>query len=37
MKESSRLRASNPNISHFMKTVMPNKKSDSDRNMDVCI
>lgn len=36
MKEASRLRASNPNISHFMKTVMPNKKSDFDRDMEVC-
>jgi hypothetical protein len=36
MKESSRLRASNPNISHFMKTVIPNKKSDFDRDMEVC-
>ncbi|GBC06749.1 hypothetical protein RclHR1_07010005 [Rhizophagus clarus] len=34
MKQSSRLRASNPNISHFMKTVMPNKKSDFDRDME---
>ncbi|CAB4436181.1 unnamed protein product [Rhizophagus irregularis] len=34
MKEASRLRASNPNISHFMKTVLPNKRSDFDRNME---